>query len=437
MTSTWPGLGSGEILGGRYELQNSVGVGGMAEVHRAHDLVLDRDVAVKVFRPELSEANDPRRIEAEMKILGSVNHPNLVTLHDAHLSADGTTAFLVMELVDGEDLAQLIAERRISARESILVCAQVAGALAHIHRRGIVHRDVKPANILVRRDEDGRIVAKLADLGIARIADATHFTTAGTVLGTVSYLSPEQVNGGAIDSATDIYSLGLVLVEALTGRKAFPGTPSESAAARTVRAPDLPSGLREADWSLLAAMTALNPAARVSAAQAEDALRRWAATPGSPTQSSPIVGGVPTNGTAILPVTPMNGTAPITPAIGYPAGIAAPATNPMYPGLAPATSPTQTGANTGALFPGTGPFPTGMGAAVRPPTGQSEAVRAHRKRQRIGIVALVGTALVLIGIIVMLAFTLFAPEPPLSTDYPVVGGEVGELLEDLQRSVEP
>jgi tRNA A-37 threonylcarbamoyl transferase component Bud32 len=445
VTSTWPGLDSGEILGGRYALLETVGSGGMAEVRRAHDLVLDRDVAVKVFRPDVSEANDPRRVEAEMKMLGSVNHPNLVTLHDAHITADGSTAFLVMELVDGEDLAQLYAERRISTREAILVCSQVASALAHIHRRGIVHRDVKPANILVRRDEDGRVVAKLADLGIARIADATNFTTAGTVIGTVSYLSPEQVSGGSVDSATDVYALGLVLIEGLTGRKAFAGTTPESAAARTVRPPDLPAGLREADWSLLAAMTALNPAARVSASQAEDALMRWATGDASPTQASATAPGVPTNGTAILPVTPVTGypaTAATTSAVGYPATVAAPATNPTYPGLVPTNEVTNplTGM---AASPGTDPFPVGVPTGtftgpngVPTGTGQTAAIAVQKRKQRIAIIALIGTALVLIAILVPLAIMLFTPEPPLSTDYPPVDGQVGELLEDLQRSVE-
>lgn len=449
MTSTWPGLDSGEILGGRYALLETVGSGGMAEVRRAHDLVLDRDVAVKVFRPDVSEANDPRRVEAEMKMLGSVNHPNLVTLHDAHITADGSTAFLVMELVEGEDLAQLFAERRISTREAVLVCAQVASALAHIHRRGIVHRDVKPANILVRRDEDGRVVAKLADLGIARIADATHFTTAGTVIGTVSYLSPEQVSGGAVDSATDVYALGLVLIEGLTGHKAFPGTTSESAAARTVRPPDLPPGLRQADWSLLAAMTALDPAARVSASQAEDALLRWATGAASLPQA-PTVGGVPTNGTAILPVSPTQGfpaPAAVTPAIGYPAAVAAPATNPTYPGLLPASEATRpvSGELSGMSHPRTDPFPMGVptgtftgpnGVAARTPTGQTAAIAVQKRKQRIAIIALIGTALVLLAILVPLAITLFTPEPPLSTEYPPVDGRVGQLLEDLQRSVE-
>ncbi|WP_210478998.1 serine/threonine-protein kinase [Naasia sp. SYSU D00948] len=451
MTSTRPDTGA--ILGGRYQVGELLGSGGMATVHRAHDLVLDRDVAVKVFRTDVREASDTRRVQAEIQMLGSVNHPNLVTLHDASFSGDSGTAFLVMELVDGEDLGHLLAERRISPREALQIGAQIASALAHIHRKGIVHRDVKPANILVRRDQDGRVVAKLADLGIARLADATHLTSAGQMLGTVAYLAPEQITGGYADSASDVYALGLVLIECLTGAKPFAGTPQESAATRTVRPPELPPGLPEISSAILRAMTALDPGSRISAAQAEDALTRWEAmsgtaaiplqslplrTAGTPSGPVPAPGAPPaeTDGITQPLATPHDGlTRPLAtpyPALTEPAAIAGPAPATPYPGLAPATPLPQH-----APAAGTGGLP-----AWQPATAPTTTPTRIRKDRRGRAVAIVMWALVAA---VLLAGVLLAPAviQSLSGDagqsapaYPDVPGELGDVLRDLQESVE-
>jgi serine/threonine protein kinase len=457
VTSTWPDTGSGEILAGRYQLAEVIGSGGMATVRRAHDLVLDRDVAVKVFRTDLSEAHDSRRMQAEVKMLGSVNHPNLVTLHDASLSEDLETAFLVMELVDGEDLGHLLLERRVSPRDAIRIGSQIASALAHIHRKGIVHRDVKPANILVRRDQDGRVWAKLADLGIARIADATHLTTAGTMLGTVSYLSPEQVTGGYIDGTSDVYALGLVLLECLSGHRPFPGTPQESAAARTIRPPELPPNLPEVCAAVLRAMTALDPAARLSAAQAEESLSRWEAmsglsTSGVPLASAPLPGLVPAPTGPYSDITqplPATGTPyPGTPYPGTPyAGITQP--SPVQPGTEPTMRlPVSTG-ETGAFAP-PGALPTVSTAAAPAATGSviaspatTGSTRVPARSNRRGTIIAAIMWLLVAALLIAAAFLtplvmdrLQADDSNGSSSYPAVSGELGDVLHQLQKSVQ-
>jgi serine/threonine protein kinase len=462
VTRTWPDTGSGEVLGGRYRLAELVGSGGMASVHRAHDLVLDRDVAVKVFRTDVSEAADYRRIQAEIKMLGSVNHPNLVTLHDASLSDDLETAYLVMELVDGEDLGHLLAERRVSARDAVRIGAQIASALAHIHRKGIVHRDVKPANILVRRDQDGRVWAKLADLGIARIADATHLTTAGTMLGTVAYLSPEQVAGGYIDSASDVYALGLVLLESLTGAKPFPGTPSESAAMRTVRPPEVPLGLPEVHRALLGAMTAIDPTTRISAAQAEDALARWEALTGVVTHSTPLAPTPllePTDATQAMPspyLPPETGpqfgaTAPVT---GTPIPATEAMTAPRFDGTVPVTGQQYTGQfgpTQHMTAPATNPstwltgVPGGPGTAplrTGPTSTGSVRLAQQRRARTVAIVMWLLVAALLVAAAFVAPMVISALNPSESSagsagtpTYPAVDGEIGTALKNLQDSV--
>src|SRR4051794_32794207 len=277
----------------------------MATVHRAHDERLDRDVAVKLFRPDVADAHDLRRIRSEIRMLAALNHPSLVTLHDANTGETGDTAYLVLELVDGPNLAELLASRRVSAAEYTRLLSQVADALAYIAARGVVHRDVKPENILVTRDDDGALRAKLADLGIARIADESRLTTVGAVIGTARYLSPEQVAGADVAPASDVYSLGIVLLEGLTGRDPFPGTGTEQAVSRTLRSPALPTGLSPGDADLLADMTAVDPADRPTAREVRDRLLRWS-SPGPFGRALVGAAAMPIpsedEGTALLPV---------------------------------------------------------------------------------------------------------------------------------------
>ena len=257
----------GRVLADRFEIESLVGRGGMASVYRARDTVLDRVVAVKLFAVDTSE--DRARLESEVRLLSRLNHPNLVTVHDAHLAIgphDGPS-FLVMELVSGESLREAIATAGISGETIAVVASGIGEALHIVHEAGIVHRDVKPANILIERGAP-RVIgirAKLADFGIAHSLGSTRLTATHSIVGTAGYLSPEQAAGAAITSASDIYSLGLVLLECFTGRMAFPGTPIESLAARLGRDPELPTSL-PAGWSaLLGSMLARTPADRPTA----------------------------------------------------------------------------------------------------------------------------------------------------------------------------
>lgn len=255
------------VLLDRYVLRERLGRGGMATVFRAFDRRLERDVAVKLFAQGTAVDDARRRTEATM--LARLSHPHLVGLHDAHLAADGdsTPSFLVMELVDGEDLRTRLEDGPLPPEDAVEVMAGIAEALVVVHEAGMVHRDLKPGNILLADPSvpGGRQVVKLADFGIAHLVGSERITTIGTVIGTAGYLSPEQIFGGEPGPSADIYSLGLVVLEALTGVREYPGTPVEAVAARAARDPRIPASLPE-DWrGLLGAMTAREPALRPSA----------------------------------------------------------------------------------------------------------------------------------------------------------------------------
>jgi eukaryotic-like serine/threonine-protein kinase len=204
-------------INSRYRLERPLGHGGMASVHLARDTELDRPVALKLLAENLGgDESVHRRFVREARLAAGLSHPNVVSVFDA--GDDGGRPYIVMEYVDGENLAELLARRgRIPADEARGLALQAAQGLAHAHAAGLVHRDVKPQNLILRRDG----TLKIADFGIARAAEATALTQAGTVLGTAAYLSPEQALGKEVTPATDVYSLGVVLYELLTGRTPF------------------------------------------------------------------------------------------------------------------------------------------------------------------------------------------------------------------------
>jgi eukaryotic-like serine/threonine-protein kinase len=261
------------VVAGRYELGSVLGAGSSAVVHRARDLRRGVEVAIKCFRPGGSE-RDLRQQRQEMALLARLDHPGLVRLHDGGLVDD--CPFVVTDLVEGPTLAERIATGPPLAPGAVRrLGAQLADALAYVHAAGIVHRDVKPANVLL--GNGGR--PRLADFGIARTLEATAATADGCVVGTAAYLAPEQVRGEFVAPATDVYALGLVLLEALTGRREFPGAAVESATARLYRSPAIPPGLPAGLGTVLTAMTQDDPRRRPPAAAVAAAL---AADPASP-----------------------------------------------------------------------------------------------------------------------------------------------------------
>ncbi len=320
------------VVGGRYTVGDLIGRGGAADVYRARDELLGRDVAIKMFgaggdvvaaanaeaadaeqaaaevvdpvsgeavapqgqdvphgevgeapgaeaagrygrgtgstpRPsappaelvgDLEEGSDARN-RREVLTLAALSHPGLVTVYD--VGDDHGRAYFVMQLIEGDTLAQRIRRGPLPLGDVIALGAALADALAYVHRRGVVHRDVKPGNVLL--DADGR--AHLSDFGIAAVRDAAPVTATGMVIGTASYLSPEQVRGESVTPAVDIYALGLVLLECVTGRREYPGNALEAAVARLHRRPVVPVGLPESLRTLLVAMTADEPGARPDA----------------------------------------------------------------------------------------------------------------------------------------------------------------------------
>ena len=276
-------LGVGSVLAGRYELVRHIARGGMADVYEADDRQLQRAVAIKVFRAGATA--DRARFDAEVVVLAALNHPGLVQVYDA--GEHEGDAFVVLDLVDGPTLAaRLAAGGPIPPHEAAEVGAQVADALAYVHDQGVVHRDVTPANVLC--SPDGR--ALLADFGIARLIDTSRVTAAATTVGTAAYMAPEQVQGVDVTPAADVYSLGLVLLELLTGRKAFTGTAQETAVARLVRDPDTSTDVPDAWRDLLRDMTERAPSDRPSAAQVRDRLRAMLLIPTTPTALLGVVG---------------------------------------------------------------------------------------------------------------------------------------------------
>nr|WP_255570194.1 MULTISPECIES: serine/threonine-protein kinase [unclassified Cryobacterium] len=436
----------------RFRIDALLGTGGMASVYRATDLFLGRTVAVKLFRLDTADDAGPERQSGEVTVLASLNHFALVTLFDAGTAViDGVSrTYIVMELVDGTDLRSKIADGALHPDEVAAMGADLAEALHYVHARGIIHRDIKPANVLLAPSGfPGRAMhAKLADFGIARLFDATRLTATGSLLGTAGYLSPEQALGNTIGPPSDVYSLGLVLLECLTGERAFTGTAIESAMARLQRQPHIPAHLGQRWAAVLGGMTIREPADRLSAGDAAVQLRRLVSgenvadvtavtvamgAPGAtellePTadlganellEPTAVLGATETlEPTAALRAATLEPTAvlAVTKVITAPKPGADSPTEFLTPAGAPARSPGRAAERS----PG-----SARGTTIAP------AWRRPRVLASLGVLA----ALILLAVVV---FTPRVAEPatPAAT-YPAVDGSLGTNLKRLQESVTP
>lgn len=306
----------GRRLGGRYRIDAPLARGGMATVWRAHDELLGRAVACKTLLPELTHDEALRsRFRQEAVAAAGIEHPNVVSVYDT--GEDDGTAFIVMELVEGESLRERL--DRVGALDPAAagaIAGQVAIALAHAHAQGVVHRDVKPANVLLGRDG----AVKVTDFGIAKATGSADLTRTGTVVGTARYLSPEQVQGLPTDARTDVYALGLVLYEMLAGRPAYAGDTEFATAVARLAAPpaDLTRVRPEVPAPLAAVVAAaLQPDAahRIpDAATFAELLRRAAAGVAPPPAPPGPVGPPPGSPPASPPGSPPRGAAGRRPA---------------------------------------------------------------------------------------------------------------------------
>ena len=216
----------GKRINGRYKILEMIGGGGMANVYLAHDMILDRDVAVKVLRLDFANSEEfIRRFHREAQSATSLAHPNIVSIYD--VGEEESIYYIVMEHVKGQTLKQYIQTNSpVPIEEALLIMEQITSAISHAHQNHIIHRDIKPQNILL--DQRGNV--KITDFGIAMALSATSITQTNSVLGSVHYLSPEQARGGVANHQSDIYSLGIVMFELLTGRLPFSGESAVSIA---------------------------------------------------------------------------------------------------------------------------------------------------------------------------------------------------------------
>jgi eukaryotic-like serine/threonine-protein kinase len=464
----------GALLGDRFRIDRLIGNGGMASVYQATDVALGRTVAVKLFRLDSTDAAGPERQSGEVTVLASLNHFALVTLFDAGTAAiDGVQrTFIVMEFVDGTDLRARIAGGPLPPAEVAEIGADLAEALHYVHARGIIHRDIKPANVLLAPSAfPGRTShAKLADFGIARLLDSTRLTATGGLIGTATYLSPEQALGAPIGPPSDVYSLGLVLLECLTGERAFPGTAVESAMARLQRQPSIPGELGPEWNTVLSAMTAREPSDRLLPELAAGALRRiveveasraaGAAPPvhanavavdtalTAPTGQTGATGatrrypaGVPATGTQRLDPTATQRLDATAATERYPARV--PATTTTTQRLDPAgatapTAPNAPNAPNGFGVPTEGATPTTVdGPARASAVGALHPVPIRRTRRAAGIAAAVLAAVILVIVAIVLAVRPPEPANAPPPTYPAVAGTLGDHLRQLQESVTP
>ena len=428
---------AGTVLGERYRVGQVIGDGGMGSVYRGTDMVLGREVALKVFRADVTDPDELRRQQAEARMLAGLNHPGLVTLFDTGtlLSGGREVPFLVMELVSGTDLRNHLATGPLPGAEVARLGAELAGALQYIHHRGVVHRDIKPANILLTRyTADSPLRPKLADFGIARMLDGARVTATNMVPGTAAYLSPEQASGEEVGPPADIYSLGLVLLEALTGKVAFPGPPLEAAVARLSKDPDIALGPR---WTpLLAAMTARNPPDRPEAAAVAAELGAaggWDGMLHGTSAATAATEALPQPTRVLAPERPRS--APEQPGNTGPGAGSTP--GPRVPALAGSD---VTNATSWQRAPGTG-IPE---APARKPSTAQRPWKKQRPWNKPGTRGgrrpwiLAAVAVLVVVLAAVLLASIQRPTPaPVETPQPVITGPLGEHFKELEGSVTP
>jgi len=305
---------SGLTFGGRYQLLSRIAIGGMGEVWQATDLVIGRTVALKILKDEyMGDPGFLERFRAEARHAALVNHEGIANVYD--YGEEEGSAFLVMELVPGEALSTILERERVLPADQVLdIIAQTASALHAAHQAGLVHRDIKPGNLLITPDRR----VKITDFGIARIADQVPLTATGQVMGTVQYLSPEQASGHSASPSTDVYSLGIVAYEALAGRRPFTGESQVAIAMAQINEapPELPVTVAEPVRNLIFASIAKKPSDRPASAQAfaraAQALRRGdvgaaaaivpAITGAAATEATQVLGAVASeDATRVLP----------------------------------------------------------------------------------------------------------------------------------------
>jgi len=336
-------IGPGTVLGGRFRLVERIASGGMGDVWRCVDEVLGRTVAVKILLPSLlEEPGFTERFRGEALTMATINHPSVVDIYD-YGSDQSAGAYLVMEYVDGDALSRTLARvSRLTPGRTMALVAQAADALQAAHEKGVVHRDVKPGNLLVR--PNGTLV--LTDFGIARSAGAAALTAAGSVLGTAMYISPEQAMGEQATPLSDIYALGVVAYQCLAGRRPFEGENPLEIAMRHVREvppplpPDIPPPVR----------------AIVERAMAKDPKARWPTAAAFAAVARRAAGELQTAG--------------VRPGSGGPtgAGPRVPNPTPTSPGVAPRpVTGTQTASSRPPTYPRPGPVPGYIQAPARPP----------------------------------------------------------------------
>jgi eukaryotic-like serine/threonine-protein kinase len=386
------------VLSGRYELSHLVARGGMAEVYRAHDQLLDRPVALKVLFPELSvDRSFVERFRREAQAAANLSHPNIVPVFD--WGEDSGTYFIVMEFVDGRALSSILRTAGpLHPDRAAEIAADVAGALSYAHRHGVVHRDVKPGNLLRAREGD----VKLADFGIAKATEQSSITQVGSVLGTAAYLAPEQARGEEAGPRADLYALGVVAYQLISGRLPYEATSLTELALKQQRE-------EPAKLDTLVAAAGPELADAVAIALALDPRDRY--------ETAREMGRAISDGSRGIP--------PVEPAAGAGGGQATQATS-LLATRGPGAG--RTAAHTAAVTPRQ-PRP---GPAPRRPAPVPAPVRSNRGTRRLFGVLF---ALVALAVIIAATVVITAPSPTKIVLRNVVYSDVNQAASSLKELV--